>query len=92
MLDAILLPIGEGNRVLSLIRGGNLREQVEIDCKGDHAKMKDSINGVHAWLTELIAYITKVANGDMSATMAKASEHGPDSRVAGPAEDQYRQS
>jgi methyl-accepting chemotaxis protein len=26
MLDAILLPIGEGNRVLELIRGGNLRE------------------------------------------------------------------
>jgi PAS domain S-box-containing protein len=74
MLDEILLPIGEGNRVLTLIRGGNLRERVEIDCKGDHAKMKDSINGVHAWLSELIAYITKVANGDMSATMAKASD------------------
>ena len=74
MLDEILLPIGEGNRVLSLIRGGNLRERVDIDCKGDHAKMKDSINGVHAWLADLIAYITKVANGDMSATMAKASD------------------
>ncbi len=73
MLDAILLPIGEGNRVLTLIRGGNLREKVEIDCKGDHAKMKDSINGVHGWLTDLIAYVTKVANGDMSASMAKAS-------------------
>ncbi|MFP5236750.1 MAG: methyl-accepting chemotaxis protein [Acidobacteriota bacterium] len=74
MLDAILLPIGEGNRVLTLIRGGNLRERLAIDCKGDHAKMKDSINGVHAWLTELIAYVTKVANGDMSATMTKASD------------------
>jgi methyl-accepting chemotaxis protein len=74
MLDEILLPIGEGNRVLSLIRGGNLREKVDIACKGDHAKMKDSINGVHAWLTELIAFITKVANGDMSAAMEKASD------------------
>ncbi len=74
MLDAILLPIGEGNRVLSLIRGGSLREKVEIACKGDHAKMKDAINGVHGWLTGLIAYVTKVANGDMSATMAKASD------------------
>ncbi len=74
MLDAILLPIGEGNRVLTLVRGGNLREKVEIACKGDHAKMKDSINGVHGWLTDLIAYITKVANGDMSATMVKASD------------------
>jgi PAS domain S-box-containing protein len=69
MLDEILLPIGEGNRVLSLIRGGNLREKVDIACKGDHAKMKDSINGVHAWLSDLVAFITKVANGDMSAAM-----------------------
>src|ERR1700686_2670028 len=74
MLDAILLPIGEGNRILTLIRGGNLRERVEIACKGDHAKMKDAINGVHAWLTELTAYVTKIANGDMSAAMGKASD------------------
>jgi len=74
MLDAILLPIGEGNRVLGLIRGGNLREKVEIACKGDHEKMKNAINGVHQWLTELIAYVTKLANGDVSATMDKASD------------------
>src|ERR1019366_9508617 len=47
MLDAILLPIGEGNRILGLIRGGNLREKVEIACKGDHEKVKQAINGVH---------------------------------------------
>ncbi len=73
MLDAILLPIGEGNRVLRLIRGGNLREKVEIACKGDHERMKNAINGVHDWLTDLIAYVTKIANGDMAATMEKAS-------------------
>jgi methyl-accepting chemotaxis protein len=73
MLDAILLPIGEGNRVLTLIRGGNLRERLEIACKGDHEKMKNSINGVQAWLTDLIAYLTKLANGDMTAAMDKAS-------------------
>jgi methyl-accepting chemotaxis protein len=73
-LDAILVPIGEGNRVLRLIRGGNLREKVEIACKGDHEKMKDAINGVHSWLTELITFVTKMANGDLSASMAKASE------------------
>jgi methyl-accepting chemotaxis protein len=73
MLDAILLPIAEGNRVLQLIRGGNLRERVEIACKGDHEKMKNAINGVHAWLTDLIAFITKIANGDMRADLEKAS-------------------
>ena len=74
MLDAILLPIGEGNRVLRLIRGGNLREKVEIACKGDHEQMKNAINGVHAWLTDLVAYVTKIANGDLTASVAKASE------------------
>jgi methyl-accepting chemotaxis protein len=74
MLDAILLPIGEGNRVLRLISGGNLREKVEIACKGDHEKMKNAVNGVHGWLTGLVAYVTKIANGDLTASMAKASE------------------
>jgi methyl-accepting chemotaxis protein len=73
MLDAILLPIGEGNRVLRLIRGGNLREHVEVACKGDHEKMKNAINGIHDWLTDLVAFVTKIANGDMSAAMDKAS-------------------
>ena len=74
MLDAILLPIGEGNRVLGLIRGGNLRERVDIDCKGDHKEMKDAINGVHTWLSELIAYVTNIAKGDLkNAVMDKAS-------------------
>jgi methyl-accepting chemotaxis protein len=74
MLDAILLPIGEGNRILALVRGGNLREKVEVACKGDHEKMKQAINGVHDWLTDLVAYITKVANGDMTVSVAKASD------------------
>ncbi len=74
ILDAILLPIGEGNRVLRLICGGNLREKVEIACKGDHEKMKNAVNGVHSWLTNLVAYVTKIANGDMSAMMDKASD------------------
>ena len=73
MLDAILLPIGEGNRILRQISGGNLREKVSIECKGDHQRMKDAINGVHSWLQELIAYVTAIANGDMNAKMGKAS-------------------
>jgi len=73
MLDAILLPIGEGNRILRQISGGNLREKVVIECKGDHQRMKDAINGVHSWLQELIDYVTAIANGDMNARMGKAS-------------------
>ena len=36
--------------------------------------MKNAVNGVHDWLTDLIAYVTKIANGDMTASMAKASD------------------
>jgi methyl-accepting chemotaxis protein len=74
MLDAILLPIGEGNRILTLVRGGNLRERVEFVCKGDHDLMKNSVNGVQSWLTDLVSYVTKIANGDMTASMPQASE------------------
>jgi Methyl-accepting chemotaxis protein len=41
----------------------------------DHQKMKDAINGVHAWLTDLIVFIKKIANGDLTATITKSSEH-----------------
>ncbi len=74
LLDAVLLPITEGNRVLRQIRGGNLRERMEIACKGDHQQMKEAVNGVHGWLKELVDYVTRIANGDMSARMETASE------------------
>jgi methyl-accepting chemotaxis protein len=74
MLDAILIPIGESRRILQLISGGNLREKVDIDCKGDHQTMKNAVNGVHLWLKNLIDYVTKIANGDMTADMSKASD------------------
>jgi len=75
MLNAILLPIGEGNRILRMIRGGDLRETVNLELKGDHKAMQDAVNGVHSWLKGLIDYVTKMANGDMTATIDKASEN-----------------
>ena len=75
MLDAILIPIGEGNRILRQIRGGDLREKVEVECYGDHREMKEAINGVQGWLTGLIEYMNKIANGDLTAEIAKASDN-----------------
>ena len=46
MLDAILTPIRAGNRILQKIRKGDLSERVEIECVGDHARIKDAINAV----------------------------------------------
>src|SRR5271165_3913572 len=74
MLDATLLPMAEGIRVLHQICTGNLGERVEIECQGDHQKMKNAINGVHDWLKGLVDYVTRIANGDMSAGMARSSE------------------
>src|ERR1700735_1611494 len=46
MLDAILLPIGEGNRILAQISGGKIDEQIAQTYKGDHEKMKKAVNNV----------------------------------------------
>jgi methyl-accepting chemotaxis protein len=46
MLDAILLPIGEGNRILAQISGGKIDELIAQNYKGDHEKMKQAVNNV----------------------------------------------
>ena len=46
MLDAILLPIGEGNRVLAQISSGKIDELIAQTYKGDHEKMKSAVNNV----------------------------------------------
>jgi methyl-accepting chemotaxis protein len=73
-LDASVVPITECVRILAQINKGNLRERVEIPCKGDLDSMKQAVNGLHLWLTELIGFITRIANGDLTASMAKSSE------------------
>ena len=46
MLDAILLPIGEGNRILAQISGGKVDEVIAHTYRGDHEKMKLAVNNV----------------------------------------------
>ncbi len=46
MLDAILLPIGEGNRILAQISNGKIDELIAQSYKGDHEKMKVAVNNV----------------------------------------------
>jgi methyl-accepting chemotaxis protein len=53
MLDAILLPIGEGNRVLAQISSGKIDELIGHTYKGDHEKMKQAINNVGLVLQSL---------------------------------------
>ncbi len=74
MLNAILAPVRESNRILSKIKGGDLSTKMEMECRGDHANIKNSINAVHDWLVYLINYVTCIADGDMSADIEKASD------------------
>jgi len=53
MLDAILLPIGEGNRILAQISSGKIDELIAHTYKGDHEKMKLAVNNVGAVLQSL---------------------------------------
>ncbi|MGD0128357.1 MAG: hypothetical protein ABSF46_23610, partial [Terriglobia bacterium] len=53
MLDAILLPIGEGNRILAQISSGKIDELIVHAYKGDHEKMKQAVNNVGAVLQGL---------------------------------------
>ncbi len=53
MLDAILLPIGEGNRILAQISNGKIDELIAQTYKGDHEKMKQAVNNVGRRLADL---------------------------------------
>jgi len=64
MLDAILLPIGEGNRILAQISDGNIEELITQTYKGDHEKMKIAVNNVAnvlQTLEKMLARLTEAA-------------------------------
>jgi len=73
MLDAILLPIGEGNRILAQVSNGKIDELIAQTYKGDHEKMKQAINNVADVLQNLhkeLARLTEASNA------GKLSERG----------------
>lgn len=75
MLNTILGPIRAGNQVLQKMSRGDLSERMTIECVGDHAKLKNAINNLHDWLSELITYVTAISEGDLLASIEKASEN-----------------
>ena len=80
MLDAIILPIAEGNRVLKSVSLGDLTQRVEIECEGDHQRMKDAINTLVDSLTQFAVDVadaaSKVASGsqELSASAEQLSQ------------------
>jgi methyl-accepting chemotaxis protein len=70
MLDAILLPIGEGNRILAQVSNGKIDELIAATYKGDHEKMKQAINNVALVLQglqkELVRLVEASKDGQLS--------------------------
>ena len=80
MLDAILLPIGEGNRILAQISSGKIDELIAQTYRGDHEKMKQAVNNVALVLQELhkeLARLTEASNA------GKLGERGHHDRFTG---------
>jgi methyl-accepting chemotaxis protein len=83
MLDAILLPIGEGNRILGQISEGKLDELIAQTYKGDHEKMKQAINNVAKAVNALAAdanLLSQAAVDGKLDTRADALKHQGDYR------------
>ncbi|SMC62479.1 methyl-accepting chemotaxis protein [Rhizobium sp. RU36D] len=73
MLDAIILPIAEGNRVLDLVSTGDLTQRVEIACEGDHQKMKSAINALVDNLTSFAQGVAEAADQVTSGSQTLSS-------------------
>jgi methyl-accepting chemotaxis protein len=73
MLDAILLPIGEGNRILTQISGGKIDELITQTYKGDHEKMKQAVNNVAQVVQALHKTLARASD---AAKNGKLSERG----------------
>jgi len=80
MLDAILLPIGEGNRILAQISNGRIDELITQTYKGDHEKMKQAINNVATVLQTLQKMLDRLTD---AAKEGKLSERGHPDAVQG---------
>ncbi|SIQ52519.1 methyl-accepting chemotaxis protein [Rhizobium sp. RU35A] len=88
MLDAILLPIAEGNRVLALVSNGDLTERVTIACEGDHQRMKNAINdlveNLAKFALEVNSASSQVAGGsqDLAASSEQMSQGASEQAAA----------
>jgi len=72
MLDAILLPIGEGNRVLAQISAGKIDELITQTYSGDHEKMKQAVNSVAAALQSMATDVSVLVKRRWKANWRRA--------------------
>jgi len=53
---------------------GSSRPKITEEYTGDFNLVKNNLNVVIGWLSDLVAFITKIANGDMTASIARSSD------------------
>ncbi len=75
-LDAVIGPVNDAAAVLDKLAANDLTVKVTADYKGDHAKIKNSLNKAIDSLTELVIRIKKNADGmtEASKQLSKASD------------------
>jgi methyl-accepting chemotaxis protein len=73
-LDNIIKPLNISAEYMDRISKGEIPPKITETCNGDFNEIKNNLNVLLDWLTSLVAYLTKVANGDMTASMAQASD------------------
>src|ERR1035441_9210825 len=83
MLDAILLPIGEGNRVLDRISKGDIPPKITDTYNGDFNEIKNNLNACIDAISRVVAdgvALTQAALEGKLATRADATKHQGDFR------------
>ena len=75
MLDAILLPIGEGNRILAQVSNGKIDELIAQTYKGDHEKMKQAINNIAIVLQGLQKELARLTDASNAGQLSERGKH-----------------
>ena len=74
MLDAILLPIGEGNRILAQVSNGKIDELIAQTYKGDHEKMKQAVNNVALVVQNLHKELTRLTEASKAGQLSERGQ------------------
>ncbi len=75
MLDAILLPIGEGNRILAQISNGKIDELIAQTYKGDHEKMKQAVNNIAIVVQSLQKELARLTDASNAGQLSERGKH-----------------
>jgi methyl-accepting chemotaxis protein len=72
-LDAVLAPVHDATSVLERLAQRDLRARVERDYAGDHARLKESVNGTAEALHDALAQVAQAVDQVSSAASQIAS-------------------